>query len=67
MSKKREDESRTEELHLEQLKRESEELDMLADSQMPDEAKQHERRAEKSAYLRQKLEERARAEREAEK
>ena len=64
MAEKRE-EQRTDELRVDQLKRETEELDKLADSELPDEAKQHERRAEKSAYLREKLEERARAEREA--
>ena len=61
----RSEEERTEELRLDQLKRETEELDKLAGSELPDEKKQHERRAEKSAYLREKLEERARAEREA--
>jgi hypothetical protein len=54
----------TEKLHSEQMQRESEELTRLDDSELPDEAKQHERRAEKSAYLRQKLEERAESERE---
>ena len=54
----------TDELHTEQMQRESEELTRLADSELPDEAKQHERRAEKSAYLREKLEERAESERE---
>ena len=54
----------TEKLHGEQLQRESEELTQLDKSELPDEAKQHERRAEKSAYLRQKLEERAESERE---
>jgi hypothetical protein len=57
-------EERTEELHLEQLKRETEELDKLKDAELPQEARQAERRASKSAYLREKLEERARSERE---
>lgn len=52
----------TEKLHTEQLERETEELTRLAGSELPDEAKQHERRAEKSAYLREKLEERAESE-----
>ena len=54
----------TDKLHTEQMQRETEELARLADSELPDEAKQHERRAEKSAYLREKLEERAESERE---
>ena len=53
----------TEELHTEQLHRETEELRKLTESQLPDEAAQHERRAEKSAYLREKLEQRAESER----
>ena len=36
----------------------------LEESELPGEAKQHERRAEKAAYLKRKLAERARAERE---
>ena len=58
-------EEQTEELHLEQLKRESEELEKVKDAELPEERKQAERRASKSAYLREKLEERARSEREA--
>jgi len=58
-------EEHTEELHLEQLKRETEELEKVKDADLPEERKQAERRASKSAYLREKLEERARSEREA--
>ena len=57
------DTEETDKLHTEQMQRESEELTQLDKSELPDEAKQHERRAEKSAYLRQKLEERAASER----
>ena len=62
---KKSDEERTEELHFEQLKRESEELEKLKEAELEQEARQAERRASKSAYLREKLEERARSEREA--
>ena len=58
-------EERTEELHVEQLRRETEELEKLKEAELPQESRQAERRASKSAYLREKLEERARAEREA--
>ena len=54
----------TEELRLSQLRREARERE--AAEKMPDEAgDQHAARADKAAYLREKLEERARAEREA--
>lgn len=56
----------TQELRLEQLQREAEERDRVGTSLEPDEAEQHERRAEKAGYLREKLEERAEAERAAE-
>lgn len=56
----------TQELKQEQAKRESEEQRRLAESDQPDEAKQHERRSAKAAYLKEKLAERERAEREAE-
>ena len=56
----------TQELKQEQAKREGEEQRRLAESEQPDEAKQHERRSEKAAYLKEKLAERERAEREAE-
>ena len=64
MSEKRDDPS-TEELHAVQRKRETEERDLLDESSTSDEAKQHERRAEKHSYLKQKLEERAESERRA--
>lgn len=54
----------TEELRLSQLRREAEERE--AAGRAPDEAgDSHQARAHKAAYLREKLEERARAEREA--
>jgi len=56
----------TQELRLEQLQRETAERDRAGASPDPDEAEQHERRAEKAGYLREKLEERADAERAAE-
>jgi hypothetical protein len=56
----------TQELRLEQVRRESDERDRASGSLDEDEAEQHERRAEKAGYLRQKLEERADAERAAE-
>jgi hypothetical protein len=56
----------TQELRLEQLKREADEQERAGASFEEDEAEQHERRAEKAGYLRQKLEERAEAERAAE-
>jgi hypothetical protein len=54
----------TEELRISQLRREAEERD--AAGRAPDEAgDSHQARAHKAAYLREKLEERARAERAA--
>jgi hypothetical protein len=55
----------TEELRVEQLQREAAERKRAGDSIDAEEAEQHERRAEKSGYLREKLEQRAKAEREA--
>ena len=60
-----EEDPTTEELRLDQLQREATEHDRAEKSPDPDEAEQHERRAEKAGYLREKLEERAEAEREA--
>ncbi len=54
--------STTQELKLEQAKRESEEQRRLAESEQPGEAAQHERRSDKAAYLKQKLAERERSE-----
>lgn len=60
-----EEDPTTQELRLDQLRREAEERDRADESHDPDEAEQHERRAEKASYLREKLEERAESEREA--
>jgi hypothetical protein len=53
---------KTEELRLEQIQRERKEREQADDSADPDEAKAHSRRAERAAYLREKLGERARSE-----
>ena len=55
---------KTEELRLEQERREADEQQRAETTPDEDEAAQHERRAEKARYLREKLEERARSERE---
>jgi hypothetical protein len=52
---------KTEEMRLEQIQRERREREQ-ADSSEPTEAKTHERRADRAAYLREKLGERARSE-----
>ena len=57
---------KTEELRQEQLRREADERRRAGASLEEDEAEQHERRADKAAYLREKLEERADAERASE-
>ncbi|MBA2516506.1 MAG: hypothetical protein H0V22_04195 [Solirubrobacterales bacterium] len=54
----------TEELRIDQIVREREERHRAENAPLADEAEQHDRRAEKAAYLREKLEERAKAERE---
>jgi hypothetical protein len=56
---------KTEELRVAQLKRESAERERAGRGVSEYDTQQHERRAAKAAYLREKLEERARAEREA--
>jgi hypothetical protein len=56
---------KTEELRLEQIDRERLERERAAEADEPTETDQHERRADKAAYLRAKLAERARAEDEA--
>jgi hypothetical protein len=61
----RRDEQSTEELYAVQRRRETEERTKLDESATSDEAEQHRRRADKHAYLRQKLEERAESERRA--
>jgi hypothetical protein len=55
----------TEELRLDQLKREREERRQAEQGDNPDDTGQHEARAAKAGYLREKLEERAEAERRA--
>ncbi len=55
----------TEELRLDQLQREKAELEQAENATDPDETGQHDARAAKAGYLREKLEERAEAERRA--
>ena len=55
----------TEELRIAQIRREEAERERAARGTSEDDTEQHERRADKAAYLRDKLEERAEAEREA--
>lgn len=54
---------KTEELRLEQQRREDDERTRAETTPDEDEAAQHDRRAEKARYLREKLEERAQSER----
>jgi len=61
-----EDEPTTEELHAVQAAREVRERRAAERSDSEEETAQHDRRAEKSAYLKEKLEEREEAERRAE-
>ncbi|HKP89972.1 MAG TPA: hypothetical protein VJT75_08360 [Thermoleophilaceae bacterium] len=61
-----EEDPTTQELRLEQLQREADERERTGASLDDAEADQHERRADKAGYLREKLEERAEAERAAE-
>lgn len=56
----------TEELKTDQIVREREERARAAATPVAEEAEQHGRRAEKAAYLREKLEQREEAERDAE-
>jgi hypothetical protein len=60
-----EEDPTTQELRIEQLQREATEHGRADSSIDEAEAEQHERRAEKAGYLREKLEERAEAERAA--
>ena len=53
---------KTEEMELEQLKKERSERSQADDSHEPAEEKTHSRRADRAAYLREKLRERARSE-----
>jgi hypothetical protein len=55
----------TQELRVEQLARERVERESAERAPTPDAAEQHGRRAEKAGYLREKLEERAAAERDS--
>ena len=59
------DDASTEELRIGQADREEREREAAERADGDQEAAQHDRRAEKSAYLRSKLEERERAERES--
>ncbi len=52
----------TEELRLEQIRRERAERDQAASADESAEERQHERRAERAAYLKDKLDERAESE-----
>ena len=58
-----EEDPTTQELRIEQLQREATERERADAALDEDEADQHERRADKATYLRQKLEQRADAER----
>jgi hypothetical protein len=59
------EEPETEELSQAQREREEAESEQAASAPTDDEAAQHQRRAEKAAYLREKLQERAESERQA--
>jgi hypothetical protein len=56
------DKGDTHELRAEQEARETREHELLKESELSDEAAQHERRRDKAAYLKEKLAERERAE-----
>ena len=60
------DDPSTEELRVRQVRRQEEERRQADDEPTLDGTEKHARRADKADYMRQKLEERARAEREAE-
>ena len=53
---------KTEELHVTEIAREREERAQAREAELPDDEHAHARRADKHAYLRDKLAERARAE-----
>jgi len=57
-----EDEPTTQELRLRQAERERDERESARRAEDPDDTRSHARRADKAAYLREKLEERARSE-----
>ena len=56
---------KTEELRVEQAEREADERERAAQAAAEEDTGQHRLRADKAAYLREKLEERARSERES--
>jgi len=60
-----EEDPTTQELRIEQLQRERAEREAASEGVTPDDTDQHERRADKASYLREKLEQRAKSEREA--
>ena len=60
-----EEDPTTQELRLDQLQREVAERKQADDTPLEEETAQHERRAERAAYLRGRLEQRAEAERQA--
>ncbi|HEY6694250.1 MAG TPA: hypothetical protein VI006_15475 [Solirubrobacteraceae bacterium] len=53
---------KTEELRIEQIQRERSEREQAGDAVEPAEEKTHERRADRAAYLKSKLDERAKSE-----
>jgi hypothetical protein len=53
---------KTEEMRLDQIRKEREERDQARDAPEPAEEETHSRRADRAAYLREKLDERARSE-----
>jgi hypothetical protein len=53
---------KTEEMRVEQIQRERSEREQAGESHEPAEERAHERRADRAAYLREKLDERARSE-----
>jgi hypothetical protein len=57
---------KTEELRIEQIQRERSEREQAGDAAEPAEEKTHERRADRAAYLKKKLDERAKSEEELE-
>lgn len=60
-----EEDPTTQELRIDQLQRELDERKAAGETPLDDEAAQHERRAERAAYLRGRLEQRAESERRA--
>jgi hypothetical protein len=56
---------KTEEMRLEQLRKERDERERAGEAEDPTEEHTHDRRADRAAYLKEKLDERARSEDEA--